>query len=41
MEERLQKLIDLANVTDNVYMFNELKILRQEIKEEIETYAIN
>ena len=35
MKKRLQKLIDLAQVTDNVYLKNELNLLREEIKEEI------
>ena len=35
MKKRLQKLIDLAEVTDNVYLKNELNLLREEIKEEI------
>ena len=32
MYDRIQKLIDLADTMDNVYMVNELKILKLEIE---------
>jgi len=40
MEERLQKLIDLADTMDNVYMVNELKHLKLEIDHALLTEEI-